>query len=330
MRCTTVGCLLLLALFVASTASGIQPTKKVPTIGILLPGSPPTSPDWKQNWVFLQELRHLGWRENENLTVEYRWASGQFYRGDDLAGELVRRPVDVILVQSGPLIRAAQRATTTLPIVMMAADNPETAGFIASLAQPGGNITGVDASIGTELSAKRLELLKEAVPAVTRIAVLVQPTVPAMGESLEELKEVARAIGVQLHILAVYHPREFAGAFETATREGAGALLILSSLLFGPHHSRLAALALAHRLPTMSWTRSFVTAGGLLAYGPKDADLWRRAAYYVDRILKGTKPADLPVERPMTFALVINLRTAQALGLTLSPILLFQADEIIH
>jgi putative tryptophan/tyrosine transport system substrate-binding protein len=330
MRRTTVGCLLLLALCVASTASGIQPTKKVPTIGILLPGSPPTSPNWKQSWVFLQELRHLGWGENENLTVEYRWASGQFYRGDDLAAELVRLPVDVILVQGGPLIRAVQRATTTRPIVMMAADNPETAGFIASLAQPGGNITGVDASIGTELSAKRLELLKEAVPAVTRIAVLVQPTVPAMGESLEELKEVARAVGVQLHILAVYHPREFAGAFEAATREGAGALLILSSLLFDPHHRRLAALALEHRLPTMSWTRFFVTAGGLLSYGPKISDLWRRAAYYVDRILKGTKPADLPVERPITFELVINLKTAQDLGLTIPPLLLFQATEVIR
>jgi putative tryptophan/tyrosine transport system substrate-binding protein len=212
----------------------------------------------------------------------------------------------------------------------MAADNPETAGFIASLAQPGGNITGVDASIGTELSAKRLELLKEAVPAVTRIAVLVQPTVPAMGESLEELKEVARAVGVQLHILAVYHPREFAGAFEAATREGAGALLILSSLLFDPHHRRLAALALEHRLPTMSWTRFFVTAGGLLSYGPKISDLWRRAAYYVDRILKGTKPADLPVERPITFELVINLKTAQDLGLTIPPLLLFQATEVIR
>ena len=330
MRRTTVGCLLLLVLCVASTASGLQPTKKVPTLGILLPGSPPTRPDWKQGWVFMQELRHLGWRENENLTVEYRWASWQFYRGDDLATELVRLHVDVILVEGLPLIRAVQRATTTLPIVMMAADNPETEGFIASLARPGGNITGVDASIGKALSAKRLELLKEAVPAVTRIAVLVHPTVVATGEILEELKEVARAVGVQLHILAVYQPREFAGAFEAATREGAGALLILSSMLFGPHHRRLAELAVEHRLPTMSWTRFFVTAGGLLAYGPKYSDLWQRAAYYVDRLLKGTKPADLPVERPTTFELVINLKTAQALGLTIPPLLLFQADEVIR
>jgi putative ABC transport system substrate-binding protein len=213
---------------------------------------------------------------------------------------------------------------------MMAADNPETEGFIASLAQPGGNITGVDASIGAELSAKRLDLLKEAVPAVTRIAVLVHPTATATGEILEELKEVARAVGVQLHILAVYHPREFARAFEAATREGAGALLILSSLLFDPHHRQLAALAVEHRLPTMSWTRSFVTAGGLLSYGPKASDLWQRAAYYVDRILKGTKPADLPVERPITFELVINLKTAQDLGLTIPPVLLFQATEVIR
>jgi putative ABC transport system substrate-binding protein len=280
--------------------------------------------------VFLQELRHLGWRENENLTVEYRWASGQFYRGDDLAAELVRLPVDVIIVQGRSLIRAVRDATSTLPIVMMAADNPETEGFIASLAQPGGNITGVDASVGTELSAKRLELLKEAVPAVTQIAVLVHPTVPATGEILEEIKEVARTLGVQLHILAVYHPREFASAFKAATREGAGALLILSSLLFTPHQSQLAALAVEHRLPTMSWTRAFVTAGGLLAYGPKASDLWRRAAYYVDRILKGTKSADLPIERPMTFELIINLKTAQALGITIPPTFLFQANEVIR
>src|SRR5262245_2755500 len=264
MRRTTVGCLLLLALFVASTANGLQ------------------------------------------------------------------LPVDVILVEGFPLIRAVQRATTTRPIVMMAADNPETEGFIASLARPGGNITGVDASIGKELSAKRLELLKEAVPAVTRIAVLVHPTVIGTGEILEELKEVARVVGVQLHILAVYHPREFAGAFEAATREGAGALLILSSMLFGPHHRRLAELAVEHRLPTMSWTRSFVTAGGLLAYGPKYSDLWQRAAYYVDRLLKGSKPADLPVERPTTFELVLNLRAAQDLGLTIPPLLLFQATEVIR
>jgi putative tryptophan/tyrosine transport system substrate-binding protein len=330
MRCTTVGCLLLLALFVASTVSGIQPIKKVPTIGILLPGSPPTRPDWKQSSVFLQELHHLGWRENENLTVEYRWTAGQFYRGDDLAAELVGLPVDVLLVQGRPLIQAVQRATTTLPIVMIAAANPETEGFIASHVQPGGNITGVDASIGTELNAKRLDLLKEAVPAVTRIAVLVHPIVPATGEILEELKEVAGAIGVQLHILAVYHPYEFPEAFETATREGAGALLILSSLFFNLHQHRLAALAVKHRLPTMAWAQSFVTAGGLLAYGPQDADLWRRAAYYVDRLLKGTKPADLPVERPTTFELVINLKTAQDLGLTIPPLLLFQATEVIR
>jgi putative ABC transport system substrate-binding protein len=327
-----------LAILVAPLAAEAQATtRKVPHIGVLLVGSPPSSPDWKQRSVFLQELRTLGWREGETLRVEYRWASpydrggaGVFYPADDLAAELVRLPVDVIVAQGRPAIRAVQRATTTIPIVMVAPDDPVAEEFIAGLPRPGGNITGVDASVSAELSAKRLELLKDAVPMVTRIAVLVHPPVPATGQILEDLERAARALGVRLHVVAVYHPREFEGAFEAARREGAGALLILSSLLFSPHHRQLAALAAKHRLPAIAWTPEFVTAGGLMAYGPKWSALWRRAAYYVDRLLKGANPADLPVERPTTFELVINLKTANTLDLTMPPTLLFQATEVIR
>jgi ABC-type uncharacterized transport system substrate-binding protein len=321
---------LTLAILVVPLAAGVQPARKVPLVGVLVSDSPPAALDWKQHSVFMQELRHRGWKEGENLTVEYRWASGQFYRGDELAAELVHLHVDVLVAQGRPLIRAVQHATTTIPIVMIAADDPVAEGFIVGLPRPGGNMTGVDTSVGAELSAKRLELLKEAVPTVTRIAVLVHPLVPATGQILEELKMAARTLGVQLQVLAVYHPHEFEGAFDAATREGAGALLVQPSLLFTPHQSQLVALAAKHRLPAIYWTRSLVTAGGLLAYGPQASYGWQRAAYYVDRILKGAKPADLPVERPMTFELVINLKTAEALGLTIPPTLLFQATEIIR
>jgi putative ABC transport system substrate-binding protein len=177
---------------------------------------------------------------------------------------------------------------------------------------------------------KRLELLTEAVPAVTQIAVLVHPVVSATGQILADLAGAARALGVRLHVLAVYQPGELEGAFEAATREGAGALLVLSAQLFAQYRSRLVALAAEHRLPAIFPGRSFVTAGGLLAYGPKAADRERRVASYVDRLLKGAKPGDLPVERPTTFELVLNLTTAQALGLTIPPTLLFQADEVIR
>jgi putative ABC transport system substrate-binding protein len=281
--------------------------------------------------VFLQELHRLGWKEGENLTMEYRWIPWeQLYRGDEFAAELVRLHVDVIVAQGRPLIQAAQHATTTIPIVMISGDDPVAEDFIAGLAHPGGNITGLDSSVGTELSTKRLELLMEAVPAVTQVAVLVNPFVPATGQILEDLAGAARASGVRLHVLAVYQPRELEGAFDAATHEGAGALLVLSAQLFSLYRSRLVALAAQHRLPAIFSGRSFVTAGGLLAYGPKAADLERRVAYYVDRLLKGAKPADLPVERPTTFELVINLKTAQALGLTLPPSLLFQADEVLR
>jgi putative ABC transport system substrate-binding protein len=330
--------MLALGLLIAPGATAAPVAHKVSKVGVLVFDSPPAAPDWKQRSVFVQALRQLGWREGENLIVEYRWAppqlehSGAFLipPADDLAAELVRLPVDVIVANSRHLIRAIQHASPTIPIVMIAGDDPVAEGFIAGLARPGGHITGVDTSISAELSTKQLEFLKEAVPAVTRMAVLVTPFVPATGQILDELKGAAQALGVQLQVVAVYHPREIAGALDAATREGAGALLVLSSLLLAAHQSRLLALVAQHRLPAIYGSRSWVTAGGLLAYGPHAAALWQRAAYYVDRLLKGAKPADLPVERPARFEFIINLKTAQALGLTIPPTLLFQADEVIR
>jgi putative ABC transport system substrate-binding protein len=329
----TVGLLVTLAftLLVAPFAAEARQAEKVRRIGVLGAGSPPSAPDWTQHSGLVQELRHLGWREGENLSIESRWAAGrQFYQGADLAAELVRLNVDVIVAYGSPLTRAAQHATTTIPIVMIAADDPVAEGFIAGLARPGGNITGIDNSFVPALSTKLLELLKEAVPTVSRIAVFAHPAVPATGRILEEIDGAARLLGVQPHVLAVYQPHEFERVFDAATQEGAGALLILPGLVFTLHQSRLAALASTHQLPAIYWRRSFAEAGGLLAYGPKMADLARRVAHYVDRLLQGAKPADLPVERPLTFELVINLKTAQALGLTLPPALLLQADEVIR
>jgi putative ABC transport system substrate-binding protein len=278
----------------------------------------------------LQELRTLGWREGENLAVEYRWASGRLARGVDLATELVGRHVDVLVVTYGPAIRAVHQATTTIPIVMLSVYDPVAEGFIASLAQPGGNITGVDNSVTPELSGKLLEFLTEAAPAVTRMAVLVDPRFTGTGAMVAEATRVARASGVQLHVLEVQAPAELPRAFDTATQAGDGALLVLPATLFGLHERLLVALARDHQLPAIAWQRSFAEVGGLLAYGPNMAELWRRLAYYVDRLLKGATPAALPVERPTKFEFVINLKAAQALGLTLPPRLLFQADEVIR
>jgi ABC-type uncharacterized transport system substrate-binding protein len=332
MQHRTVGGVVILVLGIVWLAlAAAPPPKTVPTIGVLMTESPPADPDWKQRSVFLQELHTLGWREGENITVEYRWASGrEVERSADLAAELVGLHAAVIVATNLTMIRAVQHATSTIPIVMLTVDDPVAQGFIASLAQPGGNITGVDASFVPELSGKLLEFLTQAVPAVTHIAVFVHPRYNALGQVVEETTRAARALGVQPHIVEVQEPNDFTRAFATVTKEGAGALLLLPSTVFGRHERRLAALAVEHRLPAIYWRRSFAEAGGLLAYGPKSDDMWRRAAYYVDRILKGAKPADLPVERPTRFAFVINLKTAQALGLTIPPTLLFQADEVLQ
>jgi putative ABC transport system substrate-binding protein len=236
--------------------------------------------------------------------------------------------VDVIVALDVVAIPAAQHATTTIPIVMLIPGDPVALGYVASLARPGGNLTGVGGQV-QELSAKLLELLKQAVPAVTKVAVLA-PTQPDIKGLVSETEGAARALGIQLHILEVRYASEFKHMFETAIREGVGALLILPGLLASLHDRQLAALAVQHRLPAIYTRRSFAEAGGLLAYGPNFPALNRRAASYVDRILKGAKAADLPVELVTTYEFVINLKTAQALDLTIPPTVLFLADKVIR
>jgi putative ABC transport system substrate-binding protein len=321
--------LVLVILFVSPVSHAQRPAKKVPKIGVLLFGSPPSLPDWKQRSGLLPELSTLGWMEGQNLTVEYRWASRKLDRFTDLAAELVHLHVDVIVVNDTPAIQAVQHVTTTIPIVAFFAVDPVAEGYVASLARPGGNLTGVGGVV-PELSSKLLELLKEAVPGVVRIAVFVSPHHSALGQMVEETKRAAQAMNVQPQFLEVGDLAGLTRAFDAAMTERAGALLVLPGLLFSYNRTRMAELAVKNQLPAIYWQRQFAEVGGLMAYGPKLPDLYRRAATYVDKILKGANPADLPVEQPTTFELVINLKTAQALGLTIPPTLLFQADEVIR
>jgi putative ABC transport system substrate-binding protein len=274
-------------------------------------------------------MRELGWGEGENIAFEPRWAEGQVERLPELATALVQRNVHLIIAYGATATRAAQHVTSTIPLVMIVHPDPVAAGLVASFAQPGGNITGV-ARVSQELSAKRLELLTEAIPGLSHVAVLWQPGSQDRERSLALTHAAAQSRGVQLHPIAVHDPREFEEAFSAIARHHVGGLITVPGTMFGDHRAVIADLAAKHLLPAIFPEKEFVDAGGLMSYGTSLLAQFRRAAYYVDRILKGTKPADLPVEQPMKFELVINLKTAQALGLTIPPTLLFQADEVIR
>ncbi len=254
------------------------------------------------------------------VLVEYRAAAGHYERFPDLAAELVRLKVDVLMMGSTPAALAAKHATTTIPIVMVAMSDPVGSGLVASLARPGGNITG-SSGLQPEVVGKQLEFLKAVLPTVSRVAVLWNPANPVAALMVREADVAAQALGVQLHLLEARGPDAFDSAFAAMTSAHAGALLILADPMFLQHRRRLAELAATSRLPTMHNVRAFVEAGGLLCYGVSQPDQWRRAATYVDKILKGAKPADLPVEQPTKFELIINLKTAEALGLTIPPTL---------
>ncbi len=328
MRLRAMGLIVTLALSLLTVplTSTAQQAAKVPRLGLLMPGS---SSDFAARIeAFGHELRDLGYVEGRNIAIEYRYAEGREERLHDLAAELVRLKVDVI-VAAGPAIRAAQQATTTIPIVMAVSGNPVGDGLVASLAHPGGNITGLSLMI-PEVSGKRLEFLQEAVPTLSHVAVLWNPTVLGSTVAFKETQTAAHALGLQLQSIEVRSPDEFDQAFAAMTREHADALVVISNELFFGHHRQLAELTVRHRLPAVFHLREYAEAGGLMAYGPNGLDTLRRAATYVDKILKGAKPADLPVEQPMKFELVINLKTAKALALTIPPMLLFQADEVIQ
>jgi putative ABC transport system substrate-binding protein len=317
------------ALLAAACAAEAQQAAKIARIGYLRSslGDNPHPPE-----AFRQGLRDLGYVEGRNLVIEYREADGKAERLLARAAELVALKVDVIVASGTLAALAAKQATRTLPIVFSPAGDPVGSGLVTSLARPGGNVTGLSA-FAPELVGKRLELLKQAVPGVGRVAVLWQPG--AFGERTEKdtLKRAdvaARDLGVPLQFVEARGPADFARAFSDMTRARAGALTVLASNMFNSERRRLVDLAAEKRLPAVYSAREIVEAGGLMSYGPSLAELNRRAATYVDRILKGTKPADLPVEQPTKFELIINLKTAKALGLTIPQSVLARADEVIQ
>jgi ABC-type uncharacterized transport system substrate-binding protein len=310
-------------LLAAPLRAEAQQAGKVPRVGIL--GSTPT-PSWES---FRQTLRELGYVEGRTIVLEYRWLEGVVDRAPAAATELVNLKVDVIVAVSVPVIRAAQLASGTIPIVMGASFDAVDTGLVASLARPGGNTTGLTL-LSTAVVAKRLELLREAVPEVSRLAVLLGPPAPADALFLREAEVGAQAMRMRLQILRAADPTDVERAFAAMTRERASAVLMSEHpFLFSPK-ARVAELAAEHRLPTVVSFREFVERGALMSYGADLADLYGRAAVYVDKILKGAKPADLPVEQPTKFTLVINLKTAKALGLTIPLSLLARADQVIQ
>ena len=322
--------LALLALGAAPLAAEAQQAAKVARIGYLTGGNLAARPLLLE--AFRQGLRDLGYVESRNVVIEYRDAEGKLERLPTLAAELVAHKVDVIVASGTLAALAAKQATRTFPIVFSPAGDPVGSGLVTSLARPGGNVTGLSA-FAPELVGKRLELLKQALPGVSRVAVLWQPG--AFGErtekdTLKRAEVAAQALGVRLQFVEARGPEEFDRAFSDMTSARAGALTVLPSNMFNNERRRLVDLAAEKRLPAVYAVRELVDAGGLISYGPNLADLNRRAATYVDRILKGAKPADLPVEQPTKFELIINLKTAKSLGLTIPQSVLARADEVIR
>jgi putative ABC transport system substrate-binding protein len=313
-------------LLAAPRAAETQPGK-VYRLGYLTTSGTLNSPYAE---AFRQGLRDLGWVEGQNIVIEFRVAEGQLDRLPALATELVRLKVDVIVATPTPGALAAKSATATIPIVGISLTDPVGLGLIPSLARPSGNVTGVSYSVAADIFGKDLELLREAVPKVRRVAVLANPAGPTHALILDNIKTAARSLGLPLLPVGAGGPGDFDGAFATMTREHVGAVLVVTDPTYIAHRARLADLATRNRLPSMFTQRADVEAGGLMSYGPSFAAMYRRAAGYVDKILKGAKPADLPVEQPTTFELVINLKTAKALGLTIPPSVLARADEVIE
>jgi putative ABC transport system substrate-binding protein len=326
MKQSILGGVLCAMCLAVSFPAAAQLAKKVPRIGYLNLGSGPAEPEV----VFRQELRDLGWVEGQNLTIEYRWAGNDMGRLSLQAKELVDSKVDVIVASATPVIHAAKNATTTIPIVMMGAADPVASGFVASLARPGGNITGLSLQ-SPELAGKRLELLKEIVPKLSRVAFLAHAGDPAHKLFIKEAQDIAPKIGIRIQPVLIEGPGEFDIAFSAMTRERAGALVIAplftgSALGLG---SKVADLAARNRLPAVSDGIRFPEAGGLMSYGANRIDLQRRAAIFVDKILRGAKPADVPVEQPTRFELIMNLKAAKQIGLTIPPNVLARADRVI-
>jgi putative tryptophan/tyrosine transport system substrate-binding protein len=321
-----VVCLLTAILLPTVSLVHAQQPKKVPRIGFL--SLAPAGPR-QTHEAFRQGLRDLGYVEGRTIVVEYRAAADRADRLPALAAELVDLKVDLIVAAGSQAVHAAQRATKSIPIVMTSSSDPVGTGFVASLARPGGNITGLSL-LSPDLSTKRLELLKEVAPGVSRVAVFWNPEDPPAKLSVKETEAAAKALAVQLQVLETRDPNDFENAFRAVIKARAGALMLLPAPIMNTHAKQIADLAAKNRLATISYASEFPNAGGLMSYGANLAELYRRAAYYVDKILKGAKPADLPVEQPMKFEFVINLKAAKQIGLTIPPNVLVRADRVVR
>jgi putative tryptophan/tyrosine transport system substrate-binding protein len=312
-------------LVAAPLATEAEQSGNTPRIGYLSP----VSAGAPGHVIFRQSLRDLGYVEGQNIALRDGFADGDADRLPALAAEMARQNVDIIVAASPPAIRAAKNATRTIPIVMITADDPVRNGYVVSLARPGGNITGVT-FLAVDLFSKQMELLKQVVPGLRRVAVLWDPTMPTTTEDLAGVRAAARALGLQLKVVEARGSGDYDGAFAAMASERADALVTTGSPTFIQDRRHIVSLAAKRRLPAAYGLKEDAEAGGLMSYGPRQADSIRLAASYVDRILKGAKPADLPVEQPTKFELVINLKTAKALGLTIPPSLLQRADQVIE
>ena len=304
-----------------------QQAGKVPQIGYLDANS--LSKGVARIKAFRQGLRALGYVDGKNIIIEWRSAEGKRGRLPALAEELVRLKVDVIVSAGASTTRAAKKATSKIPIVIAQHSDPVGSGFVASLARPGGNVTGLS-TLAPEVSAKQMQLLKETLPKLSRVAILGTSTRPGTAQALREIERAAEALRVKIHYLDVLDPKAIEGAFDAAMKARADAVLVLAGRILTGHKRKIVKLALKSRLPAIYPFPVYVEAGGLMSYGVRRSDLFRRAATYVDKILKGAKPADLPVERPTKFDLIINLKTAKALGITVPPSILLQATKVIE
>ena len=318
---------LALSLLWAPLAADAQQSGKVPRIGFL--GNSTATLEANLVGPFREGLRDLGYVEGRNILIEYRWADGKYERFPTLIAELIAQKVDVIVTAGTPAALAVKKATTSIPLVMVAVGDPVGTGIVASLARPGGNITGLT-SIAADLEGKRLELLREVIPKLSHIAVLWNPASPFQVVAEKELQAAAQMLRIKVLSLGVRAAEELDNAFAAILRERPGGLLVLADRLFLHNRTRIVDFAAKQRLPGVHAYRELVDAGGLMSFGPSYAGMHRRAAIYVDKILKGAKPADLPVEQPTKFELVINLKTAKALGLKIPQSVLIRADEVIQ
>ena len=310
----------------APRAAEAQQAGKKYRIGCLYNGNPTQSAPTVD--AFREGMRELGWVDGQNVSLEYRWADGNLDRLPALVADLVRLPVDVIHLAGGPAIRAARQTTRTIPIVVALMSDPVVLGFVTSFARPGGSITGLAVQF-EDLASKQMQLVKETMPNAARVAILDHHGIPNPGAQ-SSAETAARALGLTVRVIGIRNESDLQAAFRTAKAEHADAMYVLPSPTFNRHRALLAELAMKHRLPGIYEAKEYVVAGGLMSYGPSFPDLFRRSASYVDRILKGAKPGDLPIEQPTKFELVINLKTAKALGLTIPPSVLARADQVIE